>query len=452
MLEKEEDSGNRISGKLTQMAGTAQAAAEDTITGLLPYAGFLRKAEKVLSSRQQGEQYALVCADINEFRSFSHHYGFYISNRILKAFSDVLLRYLAKDGICARVDGDYFVVLFQYSDHKELVKAMSSVVRHQREMEAEEDNIEYGSTVGVYLIQAEDRELMGMLEKADLARRSIKGLKGNHYAIYTEDVARQLSSEDEMVEEVRRAMADHRIEVNYLPRICDSKENIVGCKAIPRILTMDGQYIEYIQVMHLIERGAQLEEFSFYLLQEVANNIGAYQAKGNKVIPVSVEMTASQLSSKNAVERIHDMIVTQNNLRPGDFIFEIPERFFVDATTAFEMAIRKLHDLGYQIVISRFASDHLAINSIRRLPVTGIKFHGEYFQEHMINEKDTVILKKTVEMVKELGLTVTCGGIHTKLQEDFARKIGCEVFEGDMYYGVMKNVVFERCFLNGSIK
>ena len=85
---------------------------------------------------------------------------------------------------------------------------------------------------------------------------------------------------------------------------------------------------------------------------------------------------------------------------------------------------------------------------MRRLPVTGIKFHGEYFSEHMINEKDTVIFRKTVEMAKEMGLTVTCGGIHTRLQEEYAKKIGCDVFEGIIYYGAMKNVVFEKCFLS----
>ena len=178
----------QLAGKLKKIAASARAKTEDTITGLLPYASFLRKAEKILASRREDSHYALICADINEFQSFSHHYGFYVSNRILKAFSDVLLNHLTKDGMCARVDGDYFVVLFQYGTHKELVNAMSAVVRHQQVVEAEEDNIDFGSTVGVYLIQQEDQELLEMLEKADLARRSIKGLRGNHYAIYTEDM------------------------------------------------------------------------------------------------------------------------------------------------------------------------------------------------------------------------------------------------------------------------
>ena len=443
----EDESINRIDSKSLRIADTVQTVAEDTITGLLPYVSFLKKAEKILSNRNATDQFALICADINEFSSFSHHYGFYISNRILKAFSDVLLKNLAKDGMCARVDGDYFVVLFQYEKHKDLVKAMSAVVRHQEEMEKDEDFIEFGSTVGVYLIQQEDHELLDMLEKADLARRSIKGLVGNHYAIYTEEVAKQLSKEDEMIVEIRNAMNEKTVEINYLPRIKENKENIIGCKALPRISTKTGQYLEYVQIMHLMERGAQLEEFGFYVLQAVAENIGAWKAKGNDVIPVSVEMTASQLSTKHAVQRIHD-IVTRNHLLPKDFIFEIPERFFSDGTTAFEMAIQSLGKLGYQIVISRFGADHTAVNSLRRLPVTGIKFHGEYFSEHMVNDRDTVVLKKVVEMAEEIGMTVTCGGIHTHLQEEYAKKIGCHVFEGEIYYGAVKNVVFEKCFLS----
>lgn len=440
-------SANRVDEKFVQMAGTIQATAQDTITGLLPYAAFLRKAEEVLTERKPDENYALVCADINEFSSFSHHYGFYISNRILKAFSDVLLKNLAKEGICARVDGDYFVVLFKYGNHKEMVKAMSAVVRHQEEMEKDEDFIEFGSTVGVYLVQEEDHELLGMLEKADLARRSIKGLVGNHYAIYTEEVAQQMSEEDELVSAVKKAMADKTVEINYLPRIQDNKENIIGCKAIPKIMLKTGQYMEYKQIMHLMERGAQLEEFGFYVLQAVSDNLGAWKVKGNDVIPVSMEMTASQLSTKHAVSRIHE-IVTRNRLRPEDFIFEVPERFFSEGATAFEMAIAALNKLGYRVIISRFGADHTAVNALRRLAVSGIKFHGEYFNEHMVNERDTVVLKKVVEMAKEMGFTVTCGGIRTELQEEFAKKLGCDTFEGDLYYGAVKNVVFEKCFLS----
>ena len=66
----------------------------------------------------------------------------------------------------------------------------------------------------------------------------------------------------------------------------------------------------------------------------------------------------------------------------------------------------------------------------------------------MTSDKEKVILGKIVEMAKELGMTVYCGGIHTQLQEKFAKEIGCEIFEGDMYYGALRSNVFEKCFLS----
>ena len=56
-------------------------------------------------------------------------------------------------------------------------------------------------------------------------------------------------------------------------------------------------------------------------------------------------------------------------------------------------------------------------------------------------------LKSIVIMAKELGMTVYCGGIHTKLQEEYAREIGCDMLEGEIFYGAMRNNVFEKCFL-----
>ena len=79
--------------------------------------------------------------------------------------------------------------------------------------------------------------------------------------------------------------------------------------------------------------------------------------------------------------------------------------------------------------------------------VTGIKFHGGYFNENINNHREKVILSKIVELSKELGLSVTCGGIQTKMQETFAKDIGCNVFEGEMYYGKVRHDVFEKCFL-----
>lgn len=73
--------------RLITLAKTASSKTEDdSITGLMPYSAFLSKADKILRDRGDKKRYAILCADINEFLKFSHHYGFSISNQILKIF------------------------------------------------------------------------------------------------------------------------------------------------------------------------------------------------------------------------------------------------------------------------------------------------------------------------------------------------------------------------------
>lgn len=443
VLEKEKNEN-----RLITLAKTASSKTEDdSITGLMPYSAFLSKADKILRDRGDKKRYAILCADINEFLKFSHHYGFSISNQILKIFSQVLLDNIAKDGLCSRVDGDYFVVMFQYADHKELMRLMSSMVRSKEEFDEKDGSVRFGTTTGIYLVQPEDDDLADMLEKADLARRSIKGLMGNHYAIYTEDLKKDRFKEEEIVDQIYDAMRTRSIEICFMPRIYKDKSNVIGCKAIPRVLLKDGQYIESVKLLKFIERGGKLNEFEFVTLSSVCANMGAWKRLGNRTVPLSIEMTASELSMQNTVDIIDDIVIRRNNLEPSDIIFEIHERYFAEATTVFDMNVDSLCKKGYQVVISRFGSDHTAVNALKRLPVTGIKFHGGFFNENMGN-REKVIFGKVVEMAKELGLSVTCGGIQTKQQEDFAKAIGCEVFEGEMYYGKVRHNVFEKCFLS----
>ena len=95
-------------------------------------------------------------------------------------------------------------MLTKYESHKELLRMMSEMVRARNVAEEEEKdvNIEFGTTTGIYLVQESDCELLEMLEKADMARRSIKGLRGNHYAIYTDDLKSEQFKEEETISEV----------------------------------------------------------------------------------------------------------------------------------------------------------------------------------------------------------------------------------------------------------
>ena len=439
-----------ITGRILNIARTARANFQDDVTSMMSYDSFIEEAQNQLKSRKADEHYGLLCCDVNGFQKLTYHYGISIGDEVLKDLAKVLQAHMAYENICSRISGDYFIVFFVYQSHGELLKKISHMLQTQTDIEEKRNYSTSGTTSGIYLIQPEDTDIMDMLGKADIARRRIKGTRGNHYAIYTDALQNSRTREEEIIENIEKSIANHTVEICYLPRIRGDKENVIGCKAVPRVPLPGGDYLSLEELGRYVERSSAVQQIVFYALSIVCANLGAWKASGKKIMPVSIDVTTGQLSMQNAVSKIDEM-VKSNKLEPHDIIFEIQEQYFSDLTANFEMALRALSQRGYRVVISRFSSDHTAVHALRRLPVAGIKFHGEYFRKNARRETEQIIFSKIVEMVHELGLEVACGGIQTQLQEEIARSIGCEIFEGDIYYGVVRGDVYEKCFLKEEV-
>lgn len=436
----------KTSEAMLVMAETAQSEHEDSVTGMMSYKEFIEKTNQILKNRNEAEHYGILCSDVNEFRKLNYHYGLSVGNEILQSFGNALRKDLAYNDLCCRIKGDYFVVLLKYGKHSELLKIMSRMVHMLTEKEENHTYSTYGMTSGIYLVSTEEEELDTMLGKADIARRSIKGTRGNHFAIYTDDLQETKFKEAEIIRDIDEAINHHEVEVCYQPRVHNEKENVVGCKAVPRIQLRTGEYLPIEDLRRYIDRSKEVQSLVFYVLSSVCSSLGAWKSKGKKVMTISMDITPSQLCLQNAVEQI-DTIRKSNNVDVSEIVFEIQEHYFNDMTTSFEMALKELNKRGYRVIISRFGSDHTAVHSIRQFPISGIKFHGEFFHQNIKNEKDKLILKKIVDMAKELGMTVSCGGIYTQYQDEMAKDIGCDYYEGDIYYGVVRCDVYEKCFL-----
>ena len=252
--------------------------------------------------------------------------------------------------------------------------------------------------------------------------------------------------EEEIFREIAEAIQNKTVEVSYQPRIKDDKDNVIGCKVVPGVQRKNGEYIPLEDLKRYMDRTPEVQQLVFYVLNSVCRTQGAWKAQGKKIMPISLDITQGQLCLKGAVDRI-DAIAKENKIKPFELIFEVQEKYFREMTPDFQLALEDLHNRGYRIIISHFGSDHIALQAVRQLPIYAIKFHGEFFHENITNQKERVMFQGIVKMAQELGMKTSCGGIHTIMQEEIARSLGCDILEGDLYYGTIRNDVYARCFL-----
>lgn len=441
-----EKAGQTQERRIVDLAENALAVQEDVVTEMMSYREFLKEMARVLKEASADEKYGVLCCDINDFSKINYHYGISIGNTILRGLGDILRNALAYQDICTRIRGDYFVVFFSYESHNSILKLLSATQKEIAERVKKLNYNTYGTTTGVFLIEDTEEDVVEMVAKADLARRSIKGAKGNRFSVYSEDLQKEQFREEEIIQDINDAISNHTVEICYLPRIQDDKEHVIGCKVVPQILRRTGEYLPLEDLKRYMDRTQDVQQLVFYVLANVCRTQGVWKAQGKKILPISIDVTQGQLCQKDAVERI-DRIVEENGMDPHEILFEIQEQYFRDVTPKFQMALEELHARGYRIIISRFGSDHTAVHSLRHLPIYAIKFHGDFFHENIMVEKEIKIFSKIVDLAHDLGMKTSCGGIHTDLQEKTARDIGCDIFEGDIYYGMVRNDVYARCFL-----
>ena len=290
-------------GKVLKIAEMAREKVKDVVTGSMPYQEWIERTSSILKNNKE-EKYGILCCDIDGFQRLTYHYGISIGNELLTSFAKLLCKHMAYDNMCSRISGDYFVVFFKYEKHGELLKRVSHMLRMQKEREKELSYNTYGTTSGIYLVKPGEQDLDKMLECADLARRSIKGTRGNHYSIYTEELQRNQFLEEEVISEIGTAMMEQSIEICYLPRIYKNRDNVIGCKAIPQIQMQNGSYLSLEDLRRYIDRSEEIQQLFFYVLSNVCCSQGVWKSKGYKIKPISIDITASQLCLQNAVEKI----------------------------------------------------------------------------------------------------------------------------------------------------
>jgi diguanylate cyclase (GGDEF)-like protein len=99
--------GNRI-GMLRVMAETELQASTDGLTGLLNRRSF---ENKVRVLRRQTTPFALVMADLDEFKKVNDTYGHDAGDRALRIFAETLRSSARPDDIVCRYGGEEFTVV-----------------------------------------------------------------------------------------------------------------------------------------------------------------------------------------------------------------------------------------------------------------------------------------------------------------------------------------------------
>jgi EAL domain-containing protein (putative c-di-GMP-specific phosphodiesterase class I) len=88
--------------------------------------------------------------------------------------------------------------------------------------------------------------------------------------------------------------------------------------------------------------------------------------------------------------------------------------------------------MGIRLAIDDFGSGYSSLGYLKRLPVSDIKIDRSFVMNMERDENDAVIVRSTIDLGRNLGLTVIAEGVETETAWARLRALNCDLAQG--YY------------------
>jgi diguanylate cyclase (GGDEF)-like protein len=407
--------------------------SRDPLTGLLTLSKFEAEAMKLIAC-QDCNHYAILYSDFDKFKNINDEWGYSIGNEILIYFSNKISEYLHPDEIFCRITADKFALVLSYSDRKELLERINKYyIKIIREFKVKFPVINPVIISGLYFLTPEDKVLSIAMDKANLARKTVKGSHKSHIAIYDDSFHLKITKEKMIENHMYEALKNNEFIVYMQPKIDLHSLQITGAEALVRWKLPTGEYIGPMEFIPVFENNGFITELDFYVYEKTFRALRQWIDAGKQPIIVSVNVSRIHLNDSRFLERL-DYLVEKYKIPTNLIELEITENIFFKELDRLIFIMNSLRKRGFLISIDDFGSGYSSLNLLKTLPIDILKLDREFFMQNEMRENDKIIISGIITLAKGLGLKVISEGVETIEQVKFLRDNSCDMAQGFLFY------------------
>lgn len=410
----------------------------DGLTGLLNRDGFYKAVALYLSEHEESE-HVMICTDIRNFKIINQLYGTGKGNEIIIKEAKLLNKKYAENGIlCARVSGDHFAILMDEAIFDE--EEISGIMKDFQET-AMGDSYRMIVQIGVYRISDTDLSPAIMLDKTEMALRSVHSDREFELVYYNEDMIKDTLLENEVLNKFESALKNNEF-VMYLQHQVDRDGNLLGAEALARWVS-NGKVVSPADFIPVLEKTNQIYKLDNFIWEEAAKRLSSW--KGTHLSDLSISVNISPKDIYNIdIEKKFNELRAKYNIDPGFLKLEITETAVMLDRTDGSKLVDRLKEQGFEVEMDDFGSGYSSLNMLKDIKIDVLKIDMGFLNETDDEERATVIIDSVISMAKKLGMTVIAEGVEKKTQVDFLSEMGCDVFQGYYFSKPMPVEEFEK--------
>jgi c-di-GMP-specific phosphodiesterase len=403
-----------------------EAAERDPLTGLINRARFLTLLAHELASPDA--RVAVLFFDLDRFKRINDSMGHTAGDRILVEVSARLSEAVGESAYLARFGGDEFTVLLPEGTDS-AIAALAARVDAAFGAPFVIDGGEFFFSVSTGVaVNDELSDAVSLVRDADAAMYVAKerGRPGfvQFDSSLRERAVERLTRENELL----RAIERDELVVEYQPLTRLSDRSLYGFEALVRWPHPTLGMLPPAEFVPLAEETGLIVPLGINVLRTTIRDI-AELAKTNPDIRVSVNVSVLQLGDRSVENAIRSSL-ERYDVAPSNLVVEVTETGFMQDLDIAANALRRIADLGVDVMIDDFGIGYSSIARLSELPIVGVKIDRRFTKDLGANSQANGVLAAITRLAHAFELLVVAEGIESNDALKVVTKVGCDYAQG----------------------
>ncbi|MGX8706594.1 MAG: EAL domain-containing protein, partial [bacterium] len=367
----------------------------------------------------------LLYIDLVGMKFFNQQHGFAEGDRLLRAFSKLLIRTFNHDN-CSHFDSDHFAVFTCGLNLEERLDTLFKACETLNGGKA------LPIRVGIYPDDIEIVPVSTACDRAKFACDAMRSTITSGYNYYSQELLDDAERRQYIITNLDRAIAEKWVQVYYQPIVRALNGQVCDEEALSRWIDPKKGFLSPGDFIPILEDARIIYKLDLYVLEQALEKLKRQRDAGLHLVPQSINLSRSDFDVCDIVEEIRARVDASGFGR--DMItIEITESIIGGDFEFMKTQVARFQALGFAVWMDDFGSGYSSLDVLQSIPFDLIKFDMGFMKKLDEGDKGKVVLSELVKMVTSLDIDTVCEGVEYPEQVRFLQEIGVAKLQGFYY-------------------
>jgi len=410
----------------------AYLAYHDTLTGLPNRARLEQTADEALArGLRNGTTTAALALGLDAFTLVNDSLGHLAGDDLLCEVARRLRAVVRASDAVARAGSDEFLVCLADIDGDPTAAATTVADKLRETLHAPFDvagtRFHIDASVGIAVWPGHAERTEELLRAADAALHAAKGRGGGQVEVFRPtgaDPRDRLT----LTRRLRHALEADELLLHFQPVVDLTSGAPVGVEALVRWDDPERGMVPPGAFIPAAEASGLIVELGEWVADKACGQMRAWHDLDLDV-HVAINVAARQVQRADLDARL-EAAIRRHGVAPERLVVEITESAAMADADRAEPVLERLHDLGIQLAIDDFGTQHSSLSRLRDFPFDLLKLDRSFLRQVCHDAGTATIVRAVIALADGLAMRAVAEGVETDAQRAFLVEAGCPLGQG----------------------